>query len=188
MEDENKVLSIMKIVKIILLIIAVVVIAFSGYSLYITNSNKNNLNNYFKDHDYKDKDGVWSKNNQINENSAVINTNYIYTMTANTFIKNILTNSANYQEQIDFKYNGTNEITINYSFDGIDEKSNECVLVQTATYNSKDDNFTCNIKYNSGSCPLRCDLIEKASKSFDKEINKILDDTRVNKLFLAKNN
>lgn len=186
MEDENKVLSILKVVFVIIIVGIIALIAYLVVSHTISSSNKNKLEDYFKKQGFSEKNGVWSKDEQEEIGDIVSNVSYNYTPNINKYSKEIKNNAKSSQEQLRFKYNGNDNISVIYSFNGTEGAKN-CMLTQDALFNYKTNDFTCNVKYNPSDCMLHCNTIKSEAQKFSNELKNVLNDSDVNTLFLDKN-
>lgn len=167
----------------IIFIIGIIILTY----FLLINQNKNKLSNYFKSQGFSVDEGIWSKSTEENKNDIVTTTNEVYTPDINKFTKEIKSNSSKTQEQYHMIYNGEETINITYNFNGTDENNNKCMLTQIATYNYKNKEFKCDLKYRSGTCSMKCDKIKKNSEKFGNEIKNILKAANVNEFFLIKN-
>ena len=185
MIGENKIPIIIKSAKWIIIGVIILIIIWIVISVIFGKSNQNKLENYLNKNGFTEDEGVWTKEEKVTENETTTSTTSTYDLDINKYVKEIQSNGANYQEQYRFKYNGNNDIIVNYSYSGTEDNKN-CILTQEATYNYKNKDFQCNVKYNKSDCSLHCDDIKKHSEIFGKEIEEIMDNAKVNELFLIK--
>lgn len=169
--------------KWIMIIIIIVLISFPALDYFIKMSNKDKITNYLESQNYKKTNDVWTKQITNNSKNKVTSIIYNYTPNINKLTKEINNNYLDAQEQYRFKYNGDDTFSITYSFNN----NNNCNLVQEATYNYKTKNYTCNIKYNPTDCSTRCTYIKEEVKKFDKELNNIIKNSKINEQFIIKN-
>ncbi len=185
MVDENKSGKIIKLTKIGIIVIVIGIIIFLILNYFMQKSNEGKLEDYLEKEGFTESENVWSKDEKETNGDTVTNITYLYTPNINKFTKDIQINAETDREQYRFKYNGNDTISVNYIYNGVNE--NNCMAAQTATYNYKTEDFSCDVTYNSGNCPLHCDRIQTESKTFGKELKEVLDKSEVNQFFLVKN-
>ena len=128
---------------------------------------------------------MWSKNEEINDKNKNTSIQTTYTRSTNSYIKEYQINADKLREQYSFKYNGDDELIIAYS--STDYANNRCLIIEEATYNRKNKNFTCKTKFNSNNCPLKCNKLKKLGADFSKELDKMFKKGNINEQFLVKN-
>lgn len=187
MEDENKVKNTIKILKIILLL--AVIIAAVGYIVFSSQRNKNftNLTDYLMDNGYKEnEDDVLTKEEQKQVDNTTENINYVYSIEANKFTKEMINNSPESKEQITLLYDGTNNLDISYYYEQYSTTSSQNYIMHSATYNINTKKFDCSIISNTQNIETKCPQIKAYAEQFSKEINKIIDESGVNTFFSPK--
>lgn len=168
---------------LIIVVILFILILFTA-NLFFKHSNKNNLKEYLLKNGYEEKqENIYTK--VITNDDTT--TNYIYSIKANKFTKNISTNTDFSSESIDIQYDGDNNITIYYGANDYSSIEYTSSIEQKASYNIKNDKFICTIENRSHDYPNKCNKIKKYAKKFKTEINKILSGAKINRLFETKN-
>ena len=186
MEDENKIKNIIRILEIIL--IAGMIIAIIIVIIFSTQKNNNfkDLKSYLKSIGYKEEEGnVLTKQEKKKKGEVVENINYVYSVKANKFTKEMINNSITSKEQISILYDGTDNLNISYYYENYNDTSNNYTM-NSATYNIKNNHFDCKILSNTQNSNTRCPQIKEYSKQFAKEIQNIIDKSGINTFFSPK--
>lgn len=187
MEDENKTLSIIKIVSKVFIVLVIIVIIVVIFFKINRNNETNKLNTYLKNNGYKLENKVYYKEDKKETNNYTTITYYSYDTKKNLLLKEITTNSTTYREQSSLIYNGSNEIKITYSYTKYSPTERNKTINQSGTYNYKTNDFNCQIGSNNGNLKTRCSVLLKQSKKLNNEVNKILEEAKINSLFTQKN-
>lgn len=188
MEDENKIKNILKILKIIFIV--GIIVAVITLIIFSTQKNKNfkSLKDYLISIGYKEtEDNVLTKEEKKENGSIVENITYIYSVEANKFTKEMINNSTTSKEQISMLYNGTDNLNISYYYEEYNNTTSRNYIMNSATYNIKNEDFDCEIIRNTQNNETRCPQIKAYSKQFAKEIQNIIDKSGINTFFSPKN-
>ncbi len=184
MEDKNNVLTFIKVIKWVIIVVFILLILGFVVWKVIDNYNKERFDDYFKGAGFSLNEGVWVKEDKEEVEDGIYNITYTYRPDINNYVKEIKNNMSDYQEFISFKYNGTDDISIGYSYNDV---SKNCTVTHDASYDYVNNDFSCETTDNYNNCPLRCNVIKQEAKNFSNELKTILDNAKVNKSFLIKN-
>ena len=181
MEDENKVKQIMKIIIIIIILIAVTIIGLFIYNQYQTQANTNKFNTYLKNNNYqKNDEGIYYKTNsssKITTTDKAGSQEYIFARTISEDDTNYTTTTIEYKKD--------KSIEITYQIEGFAPDGNYGILFQKGTYTK--DNFDCKIVTNIG-FDTECDTMKKQAQDYEKEINNILEQNKINVKYIKITN
>lgn len=181
MEDENKIKKIMKIILIVIILIAIGAIGIFIYNKYQTQANTNKFNNYLKNNNYqKNDEGIYYKtntNNKITTTDKAGSKEYIFARTTSEEGTNYITTTIEYKKD--------ESIDITYQIEGYAPNGNYGILFQEGTYTK--EKFDCKIVTNVG-FDTECDTMKKQAKDYEKEIENILNQNKINTKYIKINN
>lgn len=185
MEDNGVYIFLNKFKWLFIGIISILIILLAIY-FFGKSNNENNLKNYLKKNDYSYENQTYFKTVDKNNNGIMSTINYIYSIKANKFTKNIDQSTNSSRENIQLQYNGTKIITISYYMENYNNVS-VASISQSADYNIDNGEYKCKLISLKGDIETQCPTIRKEAKEFSKEIKKILKDANINELFATKN-
>lgn len=185
MEDKGAFVFLNKSKWIFVIVIIVSIILLAIY-FFGKSANENNLKDYLTENNYKREGQTYFKTLNENDGSTTSTINYIFSIKANKFTKNIDSSTNVSRENIQLQYNGTKTISIFYYKEDYTNDSLASIS-QNADYNMDNDEYKCTLVSLKGDIKSQCAYIKKEAKNFSNEIKKLLDDANINEFFTTKN-
>lgn len=169
MEDRGTERIVKKTIIIIIAVLIIGVVIFAGsklYKNYLTNKNTSLFTDVLTKQEFsKNNDGTYTKT--IKNNNKM--TEYIYTETTSSFLKNIeiINNNSSKFITLNYKSNYIVEGTLQYH--GFNKNNQYGNLLLSSSYNIKNNKFKCNILTNDG-FDIICNQLKNESIEMTKEI------------------